>query len=269
MQIWKPILSVVIFFGVQGVGGVVSVLFNIFTGEKILHSNSDLISWTTLVTGIISVFLIALILKSIRLKKAFLASGANDVRNWGAGAIALIAAVAGIISINLLSEQVELPNWLESEFMDMSHSIIGIISVGIVGPIVEELVFRESIEGHLLRRGCKPWIAISVSALTFGIIHMNPAQIPFAALIGLILGILYWKTGNVWLCSILHIANNSYSLYEMRTLGPEAMNYRVTDEIGDIGTVWGIIAGCLIMCTALMWLFCKIYRPAIAKDSND
>lgn len=36
-------------------------------------------------------------------------------------------------------------------------------------------------------------------ALIFGVIHLNPAQIPGAALFGLILGWLYWRSGTIWI----------------------------------------------------------------------
>ena len=50
-----------------------------------------------------------------------------------------------------------------------------------MAPLVEELLFRGAIEGHFLQTGKRPGMAILLSALIFGLIHVNPAQVPFAS----------------------------------------------------------------------------------------
>lgn len=75
----------------------------------------------------------------------------------------------------------------------------------LLGPISEELLFR----GVLLRL-LKPWgkqTAIVVSALLFGIFHGNIIQIPFAFLVGLVLGYVTVEYSVVW-AIVLHIFNN-------------------------------------------------------------
>ena len=60
--------------------------------------------------------------------------------------------------------------------MAMANNLWGILGIALVGPVVEELVFREGIQGTMERGGVKPWIAILVSALCFGLIHFNPGR---------------------------------------------------------------------------------------------
>lgn len=77
--------------------------------------------------------------------------------------------------------------------------------VTILGPISEELLFR-----GLLLRLVKPWgkqTAILVSALVFGLFHGNIIQIPFAFLVGLVLGYVTVEYSIVW-AIVLHIFNN-------------------------------------------------------------
>ena len=94
----------------------------------------------------------------------------------------------------ILNEALDLTDTNQELFISMSHNIFGVLSIAIVVPILEEFLFRGAIEGHLLRKGWSPKWAILVSALIFGIIHGNPAQIPFAFLIGLLFGWLYCGT---------------------------------------------------------------------------
>lgn len=101
-----------------------------------------------------------------------------------------------------------------------------------MGPIVEELVFREAVQGYMHRNGVDPWMAIMISSLCFGIIHFNPAQVPFAFCIGLILGMIYYKTGSVVLTSLVHVFNNSMAVLEMRLLGEDIKTFSYEQALG-------------------------------------
>ena len=54
----------------------------------------------------------------------------------------------------------------------------------------------------------KPGWAIVVSALFFALIHMNPWQALNAFIIGVVMGYVYYKTGNLWLTMLIHFLNN-------------------------------------------------------------
>ena len=83
-----------------------------------------------------------------------------------------------------------LPNWLESTFSNMEGSWLGILAIAIVGPILEEILFRGAITSELLK-AYSPKKAIFFSALIFGIFHINPAQVLNAFLLGLLLAWLF------------------------------------------------------------------------------
>ena len=58
--------------------------------------------------------------------------------------------LAGMIFINLCSEFIGLPDMMQDTFRAMSRNVFGIISIAIMAPLVEELLFRGAIQGHLL-----------------------------------------------------------------------------------------------------------------------
>jgi membrane protease YdiL (CAAX protease family) len=62
----------------------------------------------------------------------------------------------------------------------------GIIYIVLVGPICEELIFRGACLGTLRRYGDN--FAVIVSSLLFGFYHIILYQVPFAVVIGVILG---------------------------------------------------------------------------------
>ena len=266
MKNWKPIFSVAVFLGMQLVGGIILVILNLISGkEDVGDISPEMMAGITAATGIASVLVIGYAMRSIDFKEAFHTRNWQNRRNWAASLLALGGAAAGIFAVNLLNEQFDLPDLMKEEFLDMSQSLMGMMSIAVIAPIAEELIFRESITGYMLRHGRNPLAAILTSALLFGIAHLNPAQVPFAALMGVILGVLYWRTRNVWLCSLVHILNNAQAVWLLATMGEEASEYRMSDDIGSTTTVWTTICVASLLCMALLWRFCQTYQPTEKK----
>ena len=115
------------------------------------------------------------------------------------------------------------PEELQKTFKELMHSPIGAFGICVAGPILEELLMRTAILGLMLRGGVKPWIAIVISALAFGLMHMNMAQFVFAGIGGLILGLVYYKTNNIFSVMIIHIIQNTFAT--VMTLSMERIGY--------------------------------------------
>lgn len=87
-------------------------------------------------------------------------------------------------------------------------SFIGAVVVAVIGaPLIEEIVFR-GIVFRSLRRVSPAWVAILASSVLFGLYHMNPVQIVYATLMGLVAGIIYEKSNNLLFPILVHVANN-------------------------------------------------------------
>ena len=85
---------------------------------------------------------------------------------------------------------------------------LALLTTGILAPIVEEIAFRRGIQKAVTNKFGSV-IGIAVASITFGVMHGNLFQGVFAALMGIILGVVYDKTGNLWYTTIIHIVNNS------------------------------------------------------------
>ncbi|HJA41742.1 MAG TPA: CPBP family intramembrane metalloprotease [Firmicutes bacterium] len=90
------------------------------------------------------------------------------------------------------------------------YYIISFTYIVVVGPIVEELVYRGGILMSLRRFGDK--FAITVSAILFGLMHGNILQAIFATIVGFVLGYICVKTNSLRYCIIIHMLNNFVSL---------------------------------------------------------
>ena len=168
--------------------------------------------------------------------------------------------LAGMIFINLCSEFTNLADNLQDTFRNMSRNVFGIFSMTVMAALVEELLFRGAIQGHLQRKGMKPLHAILISSAIFGVIHLNPIQVAFAFAIGLIFGWLYYRTGSLVPGIIGHFLNNSIACIQMATLTEEEFNTTTIEWLGE-GPTYAVLAlsGAVMVG---MFLYLKKHLPA-------
>lgn len=86
-----------------------------------------------------------------------------------------------------------------------STTISMFLYVSIFAPVTEELLFRGAVLHSLKPYGKR--FAILFSALLFGVFHGNIIQIPFAFLVGLVLGYVALEY-SIWWSILLHFINN-------------------------------------------------------------
>lgn len=132
----------------------------------------------------------------------------------------LVSAICGVLLFALgLSGLLDTfhisDNGSTALFEGMLHNPWCILLLCLVGPVCEELVFRVGMVRSLYRHSVPGWMAITISAFAFAIVHGNLAQGIPAFLVGFILGLLYLRTGNLWLCLPAHIANNTLAVVLM------------------------------------------------------
>ena len=99
----------------------------------------------------------------------------------------------------------------------------------IVAPIGEELVFRKLIIDRTQKYGGA--VCILLSALIFGLMHGNFYQLFYAFGLGLILGYMYYSTGRILPCMLIHAAVNLFGSVVSPLISP------YLDGLADIDTM--------------------------------
>lgn len=110
------------------------------------------------------------------------------------------------------------------ELMGMGEmSLPVLIAVSIMAPLSEEVLCRGVILRLAERVSPRFWVVNVIQALAFGILHGNLVQGTYAFLLGLLLGYIYGKYRNIWLCMLLHAAMNfsSFIVSPFYSLFPE------------------------------------------------
>ena len=127
---------------------------------------------------------------------------------WG-----LLAGVSGIcLTDALMSQLTFLPDLMKQTFDTLQSGWGGILCIALIGPVLEEFVFRRAVMKALLQK-YSPAVSILISGLLFGVVHLNPAQIVSASLMGFLLAWIYWRTRSLIPCILIHVLNNSLSVY--------------------------------------------------------
>jgi membrane protease YdiL (CAAX protease family) len=82
-----------------------------------------------------------------------------------------------------------------------------VLGISILTPVAEELLFRGIIQGEL-RKAMPEWAAVLIQAVIFAAFHMQPIQISYVLLPGLVLGLVYAWTRSLWLPIFMHVTFN-------------------------------------------------------------
>lgn len=93
-----------------------------------------------------------------------------------------------------------------SELVSDSPLWLIVLIVVIIGPIVEELIFRKLLIDRLSLFG--DMSAVLITSLAFGLFHGNLYQLFYATGLGLILGYIYTKTRNILYPIAMHMIIN-------------------------------------------------------------
>lgn len=84
------------------------------------------------------------------------------------------------------------------------------LSVALVGPIVEELIYRGAGVALFLRFGSA--VAVAVTALGFGLGHGLLLALPALVFFGVVTALLRLRTQSIYPCMLVHCAFNATSL---------------------------------------------------------
>lgn len=95
-----------------------------------------------------------------------------------------------------------------AELIDNSPIWLTLIIGVIVGPIIEEFIFRKLLIDRLAKYGAG--ITVFVSGFSFGLFHGNFYQFFYTAMLGILLAYITVKTGNWIYSAVMHIIINFF-----------------------------------------------------------
>jgi membrane protease YdiL (CAAX protease family) len=128
-----------------------------------------------------------------------------------AAAYLLNLLAAGLSSLLEALKGSELKNPLSMLTNDASSSPLAMLLFAVViGPLVEEIIFRHILFKKLAGYGAKTYLFFS--ALVFALYHANLYQVFYAFALGLIFAFLTYRTGSIKASAVLHVLVNLVGL---------------------------------------------------------
>lgn len=200
-----------IFFFCQLTAGGISVLLTRLKPELSLYS-STLLSVTLFIANALAILLWFYFRPPAITWQRTLA-GLKEYKGRRTGLVFLLALP--LIVLTNLGQEVffpDIPNLLDDNVMrGIMLQPFGLLTVALLGPLSEELLFRGGVQHDLsLHHSDQGWfVPIALSAVMFSLIHMNPAQMPAAFILGCVLGFAYWWTESLVAPFLIHAFNNS------------------------------------------------------------
>ena len=186
---------------------------------------------------------------------------ALDSNNFGkmgglmAALKAVILTLAAGFMIDILGYVMpEMPDWLKNALQGLTGGNVWInfLCVSIFAPFFEEWLCRGMILRGLLNykkedgtNGIKPVWAIVISAAVFAAIHGNIWQALPAFIIGIVMGIVYYKTGSLKLTMLMHFVNNTLALAMGQIDSLSEFDYWI--EIMGAKWYWLAFAACAML----------------------
>lgn len=143
-----------------------------------------------------------------------------------------------------------------------AHWWAAALVVGLGAGIGEEIMFR-GVLYRLVEEGLGTWVALLVSALFFGAVHLNnPGATAWAGLAiaieaGILLALIYLVTRSLWVCMGLHAAWNFMqgTVYGIPVSGTAADGWLVSTRSGPAwlsGGVFGAEASVIALALCLL-----------------
>jgi uncharacterized protein len=193
--------------------------------------------FAVLISLVVSLLTVFLFRKFID-RKSFMSLGlslSNSLKDAGTGFF-LAPAMLGIGTLILfLSKHL---HWMDLIF-DGRQLFIG-FGIMLMVAIGEEIVFRGYILNNLMDSFNK-WIALVISALLFTLFHLNNPGINIIPVIniflaGVLLGINYVYTRNLWFAILFHLSWNFFQgpLLGYKVSGVNLPSFLQTDLSGDL-----------------------------------
>jgi membrane protease YdiL (CAAX protease family) len=182
-----------------------------------LMTNGDMFSIALIISSLLGVGAAWLFIKLRRGAgfKEYLALRAISLKTVLVLIGVLIALFAVAIGIGQLMNSPEQEDILTQAFYNTTFPPAFWLAIGLIGPFFEEVLFRGFLFAGLLRSRLGAAWTIIITGLVFAMVHAVQYGIGVLVqifILGVVFGLVRWKTNSLWSSIILHAAWNTAQL---------------------------------------------------------
>jgi len=139
---------------------------------------------------------------------------ARQALRWSLICLGLLAAFD---SLSLALGRPVVPEPMISMYRTAGALPVFLSGIVVAGPLAEEFLFRGFLFAGLRNSRLRPTGAIALTALAWGSLHLQYDLYGMAtvAASGILLGLIRWRTGSLWLCTLVHSLMNLVASVEV------------------------------------------------------
>ncbi len=177
------------------------------------EKGSILAGWWTFIFGILSLIIIALlVMRDKNFLNIYEGKKASTTEAIGWGIIGFFMVFVG----QMIGAAIEMAIGIKGGSENTANLVevakmapIMVIVIAVIGPILEEFVFRRVVFGSFIQtQGF--WLSAIISSVVFAAIHFEFTHILLYTICGLVFAFLYWKTKRLLTSIVAHILLNSF-----------------------------------------------------------
>jgi len=131
--------------------------------------------------------------------------------------------------------------------------LISLLVLAFAPALVEEILFRGGFQQVFIGWTNNKWAGIILTSILFSAIHFSYFGFLPRAALGIVLGLLFYYSKNIWLNILLHFLNNAFVVTQLYIVSRQGKSIDKTmDESMPIW--WGLIA------FAFLYLFMSQFK---------
>lgn len=143
---------------------------------------------------------------------------------------------------------------------------VSVLMVAILPAIFEELLFRGGLQNIIKRWSGNPWLAIILTSLIFSAIHGSWYGFIPRTVLGILLGFIFYTTGNLWYSIFMHFVNNFTALLFLYIYHLKGVAIK---DMPDTFFPWWVGVAAMLVLVGLLVRFYKNNPPQAEVIVND
>ncbi len=274
--------GIFLLIGLMGVtfviGGILTLgLWKMMTGQSMAEMQTSMldptfaneIRITQTVLAFFIFFLPAVCAVLIFYKKPFEYLGFQKNSSGKSYTLVLVIMAVGMVlsgSLATVNEMIPLSDTWKATFKGMEDAymkqveamsqmngigdlLLTILVLAFAPAVCEEVFFRAGLQQMMMKVTGKVILSVVITSIIFSAIHFSFYGFLSRTALGIVLGLLYAYSGNIWLSILAHFLNNAFAVVEVYVLRQQGKS--LESSIEDKLPAWL----CLVAIAGLVYLF--------------
>jgi uncharacterized protein len=156
------------------------------------------------------------------------------------------ALIAHLPSLDAAAKQMEIAYNEQvvvlSNLKSWPEFLMAVVIMAFFPALFEEVFFRGAVQNLFVKWWKQPLLAIIITSLLFSLIHASVYLFLSRAILGFVLGLMYYKTKNIWVNVIAHFLNNAIAVAQLFSMSGTKEKIDVAKIDPKVEWWFGVIA---------------------------